>query len=253
MKSPIIIGHRGASMHAPENTLAAFELAIAHNADAIEFDVKLSSDKEVVVIHDITVDRTTNGQGAVSKLSLESIKRLDAGGWFNAKYQGERIPTLEDVFELVGARIPMNIELTNYATPWDELVERVVDIVNKHHLADQVYFSSFFSRNLVKVRKLLPACGIGYLKYDGMAGVIQSILQPMPSNTNSLNPGCAGVNPQMVEWEHHKGRRVLVYTVNDPQKIKELLSIGVDGIFTDDPLMGKKVASSFPKVKTGVG
>ena len=95
LKPPVVIGHRGASLYAPENTLAAFKLAVAQSAAAIEFDVKLTRDRQVVVIHDPKVSRTTDGRGSVSKLSLNEIKRLDAGAWFSSEFKGERIPTLE--------------------------------------------------------------------------------------------------------------------------------------------------------------
>ena len=110
---PVIFAHRGASAHAPENTIAAFELALAQQADAIELDVKLSSDGYVVVHHDDTVDRTTNGNGRIKDLSLAQLRSLDAGSFFAEKFRGEKIPTLEDVFEAVGKRTFINVELTN--------------------------------------------------------------------------------------------------------------------------------------------
>src|SRR5512132_864966 len=117
LPQPVLFAHRGASAHAPENTLAAFELALAHQADAIELDVKLTADGHVVVIHDPTVDRTTGSQGRVKDLSLAQIRALEAGSFFSEKYRGEKIPTLEEVFESLGKRIFINVELTNYNTP----------------------------------------------------------------------------------------------------------------------------------------
>src|SRR5437867_7569994 len=122
---PIIFAHRGASAYAPENTLAAFELALAQNADAIELDVKLSADGHAIVIHDPTVDRTTAHHGRVRDLSLAELSALDAGSFFSEKFHGERIPTLEEVFETMGKRTFINVELTNYSTPHDHLVETV--------------------------------------------------------------------------------------------------------------------------------
>src|SRR6266496_640164 len=108
---PIVFAHRGASAHAPENTIAAFELALAQNADAIELDVKLTADGHVVVIHDSTVDRTTGSRGRVKDLSLAQLRSLDAGSFFSEKYRGEKIPTLEEVLEAVGKRTIINVEL----------------------------------------------------------------------------------------------------------------------------------------------
>ena len=112
---PFIFAHRGASSHAPENTLAAFELAIQQNADGIELDVKLTADGHVVAIHDATVDRTTGARGRVKDLPLTDLRSLDAGSFFAPNFKAEKIPTLEDVFEAVGRRTLINVELTLYS------------------------------------------------------------------------------------------------------------------------------------------
>ena len=153
---PVIFAHRGASAHAPENTLAAFELALAQGADGIELDVKLSADGKVVVIHDATVDRTTGAHGRVKDLSLAEMRPLNAGSFFSEKYTGEKIPTLEEVFEAVGKRTFINVELTNYNTPRDQLVETVCMLVKRFGLQKSVMFSSFFASNLSKARAYLP-------------------------------------------------------------------------------------------------
>ena len=114
LPQPVIFAHRGAAVYAPENTLAAFELALTQGADAIELDVKLSAEGCAVVIHDDTVDRTTNGAGRVKNLTLADLRSLDAGSAFSEKYSGEKIPLLEEVFEAVGGRALINVELTNY-------------------------------------------------------------------------------------------------------------------------------------------
>ncbi len=245
LSTPVIIGHRGACRYAPENTLASFKLAVEQGAPAIEFDVKLTRDNQVVVIHDPTVTRTTNGQGAVARLSLSEIKQLDAGSWFSEKFKGERIPTLAEVFDEVGIRVLMNIELTNYTTPSDSLVDRVVELVKEKDLEDRIYFSSFLATNLVKARKRLPGCGIGYLTYAGPPRILQQIFQPPPKTIDSLNPYRGSVTKRMVDHQHRLGRRVLVYTVNDEEEMRKLFRIGVDGIFTDDPLTGNQVAIEF--------
>src|SRR3990172_9288447 len=128
---PLIFAHRGASAHAPENTLAAFRRALDDGSPAIEFDVKLSADGHAVVIHDQTVDRTTDGHGRVRELTLEQLKALDAGGWFDSAFRGERIPTLDEVLASLDRRALMNIEFTNYASPFDGLVPKVTLLVKK--------------------------------------------------------------------------------------------------------------------------
>ena len=158
-------------------------------APAIEFDVKLTSDDQIVVIHDPTVTRTTNGQGFVAKLSLKEIKQLDAGSWFSDEFKGERIPTLEEVFDGVGGKVLMNIELTNYTTPSDRWWTRWWNLLKVKGLEDRVYFSSFLATNLIKARKLLPGCGIGYLTYAGPPAIcFNRFSNPLPRSIDSLNP-----------------------------------------------------------------
>ncbi len=192
---PIIFAHRGASAHAPENTLSAFKLAIEYGADAIELDAKLSADGEVVVIHDQTVDRTTNGHGSVGKLKLDELKSLDAGIRFDAKFAGERIPTLIEVFETVGQQLFINIELTNYASPDDGLADRVVELVKKFHLEDRILFSSFCARNLARVGSLLPEVPRGILAVEGWTGwMARSVIRRRVA-PHGLHPYFCRCNP----------------------------------------------------------
>ncbi len=119
LPKPAIIAHRGASAGAPENTLAAFRLALQQGADAIELDTKLSADGHPVVIHDQTVDRTTMSTGKVRDHTVADLNKMDVGSHFDSAYRGEPIPTLEDVFKAIGQHAIINVELTNYATPRD--------------------------------------------------------------------------------------------------------------------------------------
>jgi glycerophosphoryl diester phosphodiesterase len=234
--TPIIFAHRGASAHAPENTLAAFELAVKQCAPAIEFDVKLSSDRQVIIIHDPTLDRTTNGSGAVTNKPLAALRELDAGSWFSTDFRGEKIPTLDEVFQAVGKKLFINVELTNYATPFDGLVYEVAKLVKKHSLQEHVIFSSFFPTNLVIARRLLPTVPRAQLILDGRAGWWQRIAAGWMS-LEAEHPYTSDVTAEMVKSLHARGRRVHVWTVNDPQDMHRLRSLGVDGIFTDDPLV----------------
>lgn len=237
---PIIFAHRGASADAPENTLAAFELAVAEGADAIELDAKLSADGHVVVIHDVSVERTTDGRGAVGHLSLAQLKALDAGSFFSEKFAGERIPTLEEVFETVGRRALINIELTNYASPLDDLPEKVVDLVKRFGLVEQVIFSSFHPLNLLRVRRWLPQAATGLLAFIGAAGAWAR--SPIGGWIASpyLHPHYSDVNWRLVERLHRAGRRLNVWTVNEPAEMERLFRLQVDGIFTDNPSLARR-------------
>ena len=164
---PALFAHRGASQYAPENTLAAFELAIRQKADAIELDAKLTADGHVVVIHDQTADRTTIGTGNVANMELAQIKELDAGIHFDIQFTGEKVPTLREVFFRCAKRIPINIELTNYASIFDNLPEKVVTIVREYGMEGFILFSSFNPIALLKVKKVLPEVPIGLLCLPG--------------------------------------------------------------------------------------
>ena len=231
---PAVIAHRGDKDHAPENTLAAFKLAAEKGADAIEFDVKLTADEQVIVLHDQTVERTTNGTGSVSLLPLTVLRDLDAGAWFSEQFRGERIPTLEEVFETVGKRLFMNVELTNYATPGDNLVAKVVELVKKHDLQDRTLFSSFFIRNLRKARMLLPEVPRGLLTWSGLLGFWGRTFS-WRGNYFALHPHLPDVNHGLVQRVHAKGKRVHVWTVNTEEDMKKMIALGVDAFFTDNP------------------
>jgi glycerophosphoryl diester phosphodiesterase len=231
---PVVIAHRGNSAHAPENTLAAFVSAAEKGADAIEFDVKLTSDGQVIVLHDPSVDRTTNGTGKVAQISLSALQALDAGAWFSDQFRGERVPTLAEVLESVGRRLHLNIELTNYSTPGDDLVPRVVELVRKHGLEERVLFSSFFVKNLTKARKLLPAVARALLVLPGTLGIIGRSIS-WRGDYFALHPNLASMSSRLVDRVHAGGKRVQVWTVNTEMDQARMTSLGVDGIITDDP------------------
>ena len=242
LPTPIVFAHRGASAHAPENTLSAFELAVKQGAPAIEFDVKLSLDGQVMVIHDQSVDRTTDGSGRVRDLSLAALGKLDAGSWFAGQYAHEKIPTLDQVFELFGKKVFMNVELTNYASPFDRLVSKVVGLVEKHGLENYILFSSFFPHNLMKAAGLLPSVPRAQLILEGGAGRWQRIWGRL-IDVQAEHPFSADVTSRSVSDAHLRGRRVHVWTVNNIEDMRRLKNLGVDGIFTDDPPKALKIFS----------
>ena len=241
---PVIFAHRGASAHAPENTLAAFELALVENADAIELDVKLSADGHVVVIHDATTDRTTGVHGRVKDLSLADLRALDSGSFFGEagkQFKNEKIPTLEEVFEAVGKRTFINVELTNYNTPGDDLVESVCALVKKFGLQEHVMFSSFFALNLSKARGFLPEVPRGLLSFGGLLGAWARSFGFAFGKYQALHPYLKDTTHQQVQRVHRLNRRVHVWTVNAADDMRRLFNWGVDGIFTDDPALAVKL------------
>lgn len=241
LPQPVIFSHRGASAHAPENTIAAFELALTQQADAIELDVKLSADGRVVVIHDATVDRTTNGTGRVKDLPLSELRALDAGSFFSEKFRGEKIPTLDEVFEILGKRTFINVELTNYNTRRDNLVETVCMLVKKHQLQKRVLFSSFLASNLSKARSYLPEVPTGLLAFNGLLGSWARSFGFVFGKYQALHPFLNDMTQQEALRVHRLNRRVHVWTVNKEQDMHRLFNWGVDGIFTDDPELAVRV------------
>jgi glycerophosphoryl diester phosphodiesterase len=238
---PVIFAHRGASAYAPENTIAAFELALAQQADAIELDVKLSADGYVIVHHDATVDRTTNGKGRVKDLTLDELKKLDAGSFFSETFKGQTVPTLEEVFEAVGMHTFINVELTNYNTPRDHLVETVCMLVKKHEMQKHVIFSSFLASNLSKARRFLPDVPRGLLALNGWLGAWARSFGFVFGKYQALHPYLSDMTQQQVSRVHRLNRRIHVWTVNKQEDMRRLFHWGVDGIFTDDPQLAVQV------------
>ncbi len=241
---PIIFGHRGACANAPENTLASFELALAQGADAIELDAKLTVDGQVVVIHDQTVDRTTNGQGMVNQLTLDELRELDAGSHFDVAFKGEPIPTLEEVLTQVGSRTFTNIELTNYASPNDYLPLRVAELVRRLDLQGRVMFSSFHPIPLMRAHNFLPEVPIGLLADSSFTGFLARSWLGHIIPYQALHPGVRNTSPALIRREHRRNCRVNVWTVNDPKVMRNLFDWDVDGIFTDDPLQARQILTA---------
>jgi glycerophosphoryl diester phosphodiesterase len=241
-RSPLIFAHRGASAQAPENTLSAFELAIRLKADVIELDAKMSADEQVVIIHDQTVDRTTDGVGYVGDLPVAALQELNASSRFPEFPHKEHIPTLEEAIEAVKGRILFNIELTNYKSPFDALPVKVAQQIVHFNILDQVLVSSFHPIPLRRFHQLLPSVPIGFLAKRGIKGSLsRSRLGRAIVLHQAIHVEKSDVSPKFVSSSQQTGLRVHVYTGNDHDEIATLFSLGVDGIITDNPLLARQV------------
>ena len=236
--APLVIAHRGASMYAPENTIAAFDLAVKMGADAIELDTMLTVDGTAIVIHDQSLERTTNGNGNVSSKTVDEIKLLDAGSIFDTKFSGEKIPTLEEVFSDVGMKIMINVELKNYASPFDSLPETVVDLTRKKGLSERVLLSSFNPIALIKAHRAGPEIRRAAI-IGGGHKFVRILIQAL-TNYSALHPEVSLVNQEIVIKHHVAGHQVNVWTVNEETEMIKLLAMGVDGLITDAPDIAKK-------------
>lgn len=225
---PLVLGHRGACQHAPENTLASFRLAREQGADGIEFDTKRCASGEVVIMHDFTVDRTTNGHGETHALTLAQLRALDAGG-------GERVPTLDEVFEEVGADLLLNIEVTNYVTRNDGLEEAIVVTIQRHNMGERVMFSSFNPFSLRKLAGLAPSIPAGILYHPNMPVHLRNVwLAPFVPHA-FRHPEKAMVTAAETAALKRRGIGVNTWTVNDPADIRRVAEAGVNGIMGDSP------------------
>ena len=238
---PLIIAHRGDSANAPENTLSAFRLALENGADGIELDVMLSADQKLVVIHDDTLDRTTNGHGKVGDSPSAALRELDAGSWFSPKFKGEPIPLLDEVFAELGGKFLINVELKNYKTPKDQLPEFVVALVKKHGLIDSVLLSSFNARNLPRAKSMAPEIRTGLLTLPGLLGLPMRGFLGRRRGADNLHPYYRDVSPKMVQSRHKLGQKVNVWTVDAPDDLLRMQAFGVDMIICNDPAHARQI------------
>ena len=234
---PLFIAHRGVSARFPENTLAAFQGAIEHGAHMIELDVSLSRDRQLVVIHDDTVDRTTNGSGAVSALGRDQLSRLDAGSWFDPRFADERLPTLDQVLELAYGKIMVNIEIKPEAVesepPPDAVERQVVDRVRRHGMRDAVLISSFAWPVLQRIHDIDATIALGLLSDRPADEKLQQWHRSI--GAFSWHPDYRIVTRDQVEMLQGMGARVFPYTVDGHIDTAGLLAMGVDGLIVDDP------------------
>lgn len=238
---PLILAHRGAMTQAPENTLAAFRLAVEQGADGIELDARLTADGEVVVFHDESLERVTDGRGRVRRCTLAELQRLDAGARFDPAFRGERIPTLREVFETLGESSCYDIELTDYCDLFGPLAYQVIRLVREFRLEDRVVFTSFNPVALLKARRFYPEGIFGIIALRGSKGALQRSLLGRLVASRLIVPFYTDVEEKFIRREHKLERKVMPWTANQPEEIRKLAEWGVDGIITDRPDLAVQV------------
>jgi len=187
------------------------------------------------------VDRTTGANGRVKDMTLDELRAMGAGSFFADTFEDEKIPTLEEFFEAVGKKTFINVELTNYTTRNDQLVESVCMLVKRFGLQKQVLFSSFFGSNLSKSRSYLPNVPTGLLALDGIPGAWHRSFGFAFGKYDALHPNLQDATQEQIYFVHRLNRRVHVWTVNEEEDMRRLFKWGVDAIFTDDPQLAVKV------------
>ena len=229
------VAHRGASGEAPENTIASFKRAIVQGAEIIETDARLSEDKEIILIHDETVERTTNGKGRVSQLTLKELKGLDAGSWLGKKFSSERIPTLSEAIAIVRGKAKLDIELKG-KDPF--LPEKVVSLLEKEDFTREAIISSFNYFFLKEVKRLEPPIITGLL-FATPAQEKKGF--PYWKWLDLILPRYNLISEDLIARAHSKNLKVIAWTTDNPEEIKRLIDLEVDGIASNYPALLTKI------------
>jgi len=223
------IAHRGASSYAPENTFAAFDLAIRMGARHIELDVEATRDGHIVVIHDDTVDRTTNGSGPVTSHSMTALQALDAGSWFGAQFSGERIPAFDEVLGRYKGRVHIHTEIKGRST---YLSQRTADLVRHHGMIDQVTITSFQKARLEEIRAYAAELPTGWLLPEVSDDVIA---QARTLGVRQICPRASTVTAELVSRLHAEGFAVRAWGVATEDLMRHVVQAGADGATVNFP------------------
>ena len=236
MNSPsgfLNIAHRGASEYAPENTFAAFDMALDMGVDHVELDVHFSRDGHIVVTHDDTLDRTTDGSGPVAGLTLAELRKLDAGSWFGAEYAGERIRSLAEMFERYKGQMHFHIEIKARA---EGLASRVADMVRAYDLISDVTITSFWRPWLDEVREYAPEMATGWLVPLGPVAWDDSIIEQAAAlGLNQVCPRADITTPELVSALHERGFVVRCHGVYSEDLMRHVVDCGADGMTINFP------------------
>lgn len=231
------VAHRGATGYAPENTIAAFDLAVDMKADYIEIDVQRSKDGKLVLIHDTTVDRTTDGTGKVGDLTFEQLRSLDAGSWKGEQFVGEPIPTFEEILDRYHGKIGILIEL-KAPELFPGIEEQVAEVLKERNLDkpqnEKIIIQSFNFESVKRVDQLLPQVPVGVLT-SNRADTTFEALQEFSTYADWFNPSYGIVTEELVNQVHSQGMQIGSWTVRSQEAADFLFEMGVDAIISDYP------------------
>lgn len=228
-----IVAHRGGKKWAPENTLAAFRKAVEAKVDGIELDIHKCKTGELVVIHDDTLERTTNGAGLVKEKSLADLQKLDCGSWYDSAFKDERLPLLQDVLKLVDGQLEINIEIKNCPMNYENIAEDLLKLLEGYKYPDKIMISSFDHKVIKEIASLSKRYKLALLgdniPYD-IAGYATK------AGANAWNPAFDCVRPDSVKDAHAGNISVNTWTLNKKEEWRKALDLKVDSIITDDPI-----------------
>lgn len=231
-QKPMVIAHRGGKVWAPENTMAAFKKSVALGVDGIELDIHKCKSGELVVIHDETINRTTDGTGLVKDFTYEQLQTYSAGRWFHRKFKSEKIPLLTDVLALVNGKAHIFIEVKNAPIKYAGLDDDLIKLLKSYKHRHKITVISFDHEFLKQFHKKAPQYKIAFLDL----AIVSDIGKYASSiGASAWNPGFGEIRADAVDRAHKAGLKVNPWTVNGKKLWKRALSMGVDGIITDDP------------------
>jgi glycerophosphoryl diester phosphodiesterase len=235
MRAPWVIAHRGASGHAPENTIAAFRRAVELGATFIETDLHLTRDAKFVAIHDSTLERTTNGHGSIHDATLADLRKLDAGKWYDREFTGERIPTLEEVLDFSRDNDVVFYLEVKYDVAWG-MHHTLVAAIRKAENAARTIVISFDPSTIAAVRRVDPSIMVGLLADDtDQAARPDLVKAAQRAGARQLCVQSSILTSELVDQAHGADLQVVTWTINESERMRAAVQTGVDGIMTDLP------------------
>jgi glycerophosphoryl diester phosphodiesterase len=225
--------HRGASAYFPENTMVSFQKAIEMGCTGIETDVQVTKDGVLVLIHDEMVNRTTNGKGFVKDYTYSELNKLDAGSWMGIEFTGIKIPTAEELIYLVlDKNIIINFEIKNGIVIYEDIEQKLIDLIYKHKIEDKVILSSFNHYSLAKCNEISKEINTGVLY---MEGIYKPYDYAKTVGASAIHPHFYAINEEVIKETKNHGTGINVFTVDDEDKMKFFLNMEVQGIITNYP------------------
>jgi glycerophosphoryl diester phosphodiesterase len=232
--SPLVIAHRGASAHFPENTLPSYEGGFKAKADYLEIDLQMTKDGHLVTIHDETVDGTTNGKGRVNEFTLEELRKLDAGYWFNERFKGTQIPTLDEVFKRFGNKTKYYIEVKKPKYNKD-MERKLLDVIRSNNIKpENLIIQSFNVNSLERIHQVEPKIKLVMLYWKKDFIPLEDLAE-LSRYAFAVGMNHDRVTSEMVQEVHNHGLQLHVFTANKDEEIIRVIDLGVDGVFSDDP------------------
>lgn len=225
------VAHRGASREAPENTVAAFRLALDAGAPAVEGDVQRTRDGRLVVIHDQTVERTTDGRGAVGSFLFEDLRRLDAGRWFAPEFAGERVPSLDEVLDLMRDRAPVLLEIKHGPVFYEGIERQIADALRRRGMLGAALVMSFDHPAIRTMRAAAPEVATGVV-YD--ARPVDPVAAARAADADAICPRWRLLTEDAVAAAHDAGLGVFPWTIDEEEPMRRCLGWGVDGVTSND-------------------